>query len=100
MKIIKSTALFIVIASLSACSYGNKQNKTIDRGFDSKHLSQLTAGILVNPDGCDTWLIDDGVEGYWMNRLDKYGKPVCSGIAPPGTVVGAYKSGSTFPDPI
>ncbi len=100
MKIIKNVALVAAIASLSACGYGHKQDKTIDRGFDSKPLSQLKAGILVNPDGCDTWLIDDGVEGYWLNRLDKYGKPVCSGIVPPGTAVGPYKSGSAFPDPI
>lgn len=100
MKVIKSITLVVAIASLSACGYGHKQDKTVDRGFDSKHLSQLKAGILVNPDGCDTWLIDDGVEGYWMNRLDKYGKPVCSGIAPPGVAVGGYKSGSTVGDPI
>lgn len=97
MKIIKNAALVLAIASLSACGYGNKVDKTVDRGFDSKGLSQLKAGILINPDGCDTWLIDDGVEGYWMNRLDKYGKPVCSGRAAPGTVIGDFKRGS---DPI
>lgn len=100
MKTIKCIVLVAAVASLSACGLGHKQNKTIDRGFDSKHLSQLKAGILVNPDGCDTWLIDDGVEGYWMNRLDKYGKPVCSGIAPPGIAVGDYKAGSPFADTI
>lgn len=98
MNVIKGIALIAVAATLSAC--GTKADKTVDRGFDSKHLSQLVAGVLVTPDGCDTWLIDDGVEGYWMNRLDKYGKPVCSGVAPPGTAVGPYKSSSLFGDPI
>jgi len=33
-------------------------------------------------------------------RLDKYGKPVCSGIAPPSTAVGPFKSGSIIGDPV
>lgn len=78
---------------------GLPQDKTVDRGFDRKHLSQLQAGIWVDPNGCDHWIIDDGVEGYLSQRLDKYGKPVCSGVAPPNQTVGDFKGGSTFPDP-
>lgn len=77
-----------------------KDNKTYDRGIDRKHLSELKAGIWVDPNGCDHWLIDDGIEGYLSQRLDKYGKPVCSGIAPPSTLVGPAKAGSTIVDPI
>ena len=36
----------------------------------------------------DWTIIDDGVEGYLSQRLDKYGKPVCSGVAPPNTATG------------
>ena len=46
------------------------------------------------------WIIADGVEGYLSQRLDKYGKPVCSGAAPANTAIGPYKSGSSVPDPI
>jgi hypothetical protein len=103
MKIIKTIIALSLATSLGACEvggYGNKQDKTVDRGFDKKHLSQLVAGVWVDPNGCDHWIIDDGVEGYLSQRLDKYGKPVCSGVAPPSTATGPYKGGSAFPDSI
>lgn len=78
---------------------GYPSDKTYDRGTDKKHLSQLQAGIWVDPNGCDHWIIDDGVEGYLSARLDKFGKPVCSGVAPPTHTVGDFKGGSNIPDP-
>jgi len=99
MKSAKIIAVLCAALVLAACDVP-KQNKTVDRGFDSKHLSQLKAGVWIDPNGCDHWIIDDGVEGYLSARLDKYGKPVCSGIAPPNTATGAYKSGSPVSDPI
>ena len=67
-------------------------------GFvDAKHLSQLEAGIFVDPDGCHVWMIDDGAQGYWSRRRDpRSGLPVCTDIAPPGSVVGDIRSGSSF----
>lgn len=71
-------------------------NKGFDDSIDSKELTELRAGIWVDPNGCDHWIIDDGVEGYLSARLDsKTGKPVCSGIAPPTQTVGDFKGGST-----
>ena len=98
MKLIHSFAALMVVSVLGACD-APKQDKTVDNGIDGKHLSQLQAGIWVDPNGCDHWIIDDGVEGYLSLRLDRYGKPVCSGRAP-NTASGAFKSGSTIPDPI
>ncbi len=98
MKALKLTMLLAAGVALSAC--GNKVDKTVDRGIDSKHLSQLQAGIWVDPNGCDHWIIDDGAEGYLSQRLDPYGKPVCSGTAPPNTATGPFKSGSPVSDPI
>jgi len=95
----KATALVVAAALLAGC-VDNKTDKTVDRGIDSKHLSQLRAGIWVDPTGCDHWIIDDGAEGYLSQRLDKYGKPVCSGVAPPNTAIGPYKAGSDVFDPI
>jgi hypothetical protein len=99
MKIVNGIILLTVTGALSGC-LGEKIDKTVDRGFDSKDLSTLKAGIWVDPNGCDHWIIDDGVEGYLSQRLDKYGKPVCSGVAPPGVATGPFKKGSPFPDPI
>ncbi|MGR3793520.1 hypothetical protein [Vannielia sp. SX4] len=98
MNILKITALLAVAAGLSACS--EKIDKTVDRGFDSKDLTQLKAGVWIDPNGCDHWIIDDGVEGYLSQRLDKFGKPVCSGAGPSSTATGDFKRGSGFPDPI
>ena len=78
---------------------GFSSNKTLDPGVDAKHLSQLQAGIWVDPNGCDHWIIDDGVEGYLSQRLDRHGKPVCSGVALPTQTVGDFKGGSTVRDP-
>ncbi len=106
MKIVRGILILTGALGLAACEDGSLReigpDKTLDRGFDSKDLSQLEAGIWVDPNGCDHWIIDDGVEGYLSARLDKYGKPVCSGVAPPTQTVGDFKKGSTstFGDPI
>lgn len=99
MNSVKIAAGLCAALALTACDIP-KKNKTVDRGFDAKHLSQLKAGVWIDPNGCDHWIIDDGVEGYLSARLDKYGKPVCSGTAPPNTATGSYKVGSPVVDPI
>lgn len=86
--------------ALAACDASAKLDKTVDRGIDSKDLSELKAGIWIDPNGCDHWIIDDGIEGYLSQRLDKTGKPVCSGIAPPTYAVGPFKAGSSVQDPL
>jgi hypothetical protein len=96
MRLTRVLLITAATAGLAACQV--PEDKGRDRGIDAKHLSQLRAGIWVDPHGCDHWIIDDGVEGYMSARLDDYGKPVCSGIAPPGTAVGPFKEGSPIPD--
>ena len=44
MKIVNICAVLGAAVLVTGC-VGSKQNKTVDRGFDSKHLSQLQAGI-------------------------------------------------------
>ncbi|GGC20239.1 hypothetical protein GCM10011363_41110 [Marivita lacus] len=85
-------------AALAGCeSVGD--NKRVDRGFDSKPLSQLQAGIWIDPNGCDHWIIDDGVEGYLSPRLNRDGTPVCSGNAlERNTAIGDFKGGTAFGD--
>jgi hypothetical protein len=99
MNILKTTALVAFATVVAGCEdiqfLEQGPDKSVDRGIDKKHLSQLEAGIWVDPNGCDHWIIDDGVEGYLSARLDKYGKPVCSGVAEPTQTVGDFKGGST-----
>ena len=106
----KITALLVAGLSLSACAetlVGSHEGgscegveRLVDAGDDSKHLSQLVVGVWVDPNGCDHWIIDDGVEGYLSERLTPDGRPVCSGVAPPNTVIGLFCEGSDIPDPL
>lgn len=66
-----------------------------DYGIDASPLSTDNAAIAVDPDGCQHWLIDDGLEGRASNRLDPVsGLPVCSPAGRPGVVYGSYQSGN------
>lgn len=99
MKLFKAAALLGAAAGLSACS------ETFDKTFDqhvgdgqSQDLSRLTAGIWVDPQGCEHWIIDDGLEGYADLRRTPDGMPVCNSDLPRNTATGPFKSGSTFGD--
>ena len=85
-------------ALLAACE---KTDHGVDRGIDAGRLAEKVKwGIYVDPDGCDIWMADDGIEGYSVLRLDpKTGERVCSGVLPPGHAAG-HKRGSLIPDPI
>ncbi|WP_103258802.1 hypothetical protein [Tabrizicola aquatica] len=110
----KRLALLPVLAlGLSACAsgeffedvqrYGGPDSviaKAGDSGTDNEpSLVDGEAAIAYDPDGCQVWIIDDGVEGYSTPRFDpKTGLPVCDGKYPPGTVLGPYET-STAPGP-
>lgn len=64
-----------------------------DYGRDDSKLKDGEAAIAYDPDGCQVWIIDDGLEGYSTPRFDpKTGLPVCDGKYPPGTVIGVYET--------
>jgi hypothetical protein len=73
-----------------------------DAGFlDKGPLREGEAAIVYDPDGCQGWLIDDGIEGYSGRRFDPVtGLPICNNAYPPGTVLGTYqtKGGSVIND--
>jgi hypothetical protein len=67
--------------------------KASDSGTDDVGLVDGEAAIAYDPDGCQVWIIDDGVEGYSTPRVDpKTGLPVCDNKYPPGTVLGPYET--------
>ena len=105
MKLVKVMCLASAGFALAACEGGEGfieigPDTTVDRGINAHHLSTLVAGIWVDPNGCDHWIIDDGVEGYLSERLTPDGRPVCSGVAPPTSVVGPFQEGTFIPDPL
>lgn len=65
-----------------------------DSGVDQTPLSSAALpGVAYDPDGCQAWILDDGVEGYAGRRRDRTsGLPICNDIHPPGTVVRDYQT--------
>ena len=65
-----------------------------DRGIDTSRIPNQRAAIAYDPDGCQNWIIDDGVEGYSSPRFDPATgmANVCNNHFPPGAVVGNYQS--------
>ncbi len=57
---------------------------------------QLRATIWVDPDGCEHWVMDDGLEGFMSSHLDRNGKPVCRGAATTNSVCMTLDSAATF----
>jgi hypothetical protein len=102
----------VLAAGLSACASGEYFEdvkryhgpdsviaKGSDSGTDDVGLVDGEAAIAYDPDGCQVWIIDDGVEGYSTPRVDpKTGLPICDGAYPPGTVLGPYET-SNAPGP-
>lgn len=102
MRIVHLTGVLAFFA-LSACEGGGLvpatpgPNNIIasahDTGSDSSPLVNGRAAIAYDPDGCQGWIMDDGVEGYSGRRYDPVsGLPVCNGLYPPGTVLGDYRA--------
>jgi hypothetical protein len=64
-----------------------------DQGLDTGVLNNGRAAIAYDPDGCQNWIIDDGLEGYSSPRYDPVsGLPICNNQYPPGTVIRDYQS--------
>jgi len=94
MKPLGTAALIASVLVLGACTSGGGNGPRLiaigeDTGIDPGNLSQLEAGIYIDPDGCHIWMVDDGFEGYWSRRLDPVsGLPVCTPVAPANSVIG------------
>jgi len=58
--------------------------------------ANLRATIWVDPDGCEHWAIDDGIEGYMSQHLDLEGKPVCRALPMNAGVCKTFDSAALF----
>ena len=102
IKFASLPGLMAAALALSGCvsglgPYQQSPNTVIatayDTGRDSGVLGDGGAAIAYDPDGCQGWLIDDGIEGYSGRRFDPItGLPICNNLFPPGTVLGNYQS--------
>lgn len=103
MMTMKVPLIGLVMAfGLSACTDGLRTARGdgtdviatgVDKGYDTGALQNGRAAIVYDPDGCQNWMIDDGVEGYASPRYDPVsGLPICNNLYPPGTVLRDYQS--------
>jgi len=95
--------LMVAVLALSGCESGRIYSQGVDTvianaqdgGSDGGALNDGEAAIAYDPDGCQAWIIDDGLEGYSGRRYDPVsGLPVCNDLYPPGTVLGNYQTAS------
>lgn len=73
MKNVKLVVFGIAATLIAGCA----GDTTKDFGLDAGDLTAMRAGIWIDPNGCDHWIIDDGVEGYLTPRVRPTGVPVC-----------------------
>ncbi|QYK41432.1 MAG: hypothetical protein KF887_19055 [Paracoccaceae bacterium] len=102
MNIRFAPAALLGALALSACEggltpYVENPNTVIatarDTGRDNISLRNGGFAIAYDPDGCQNWIADDGVEGYSTPRYDPVsGLPVCNNHFPPGAVVKDYQT--------
>ncbi len=51
-------------------------------------MAEMIAGVWVDGNGCEHWIIDDGIEGYMSTRWGSDGKPYCPAGNMPYTTKG------------
>ena len=67
----------MALGVLAACERTGDNNAIVDGGIDGGFLRDGVANVWVDPDGCQHWYIDDGLEGYMTPRLNRDGTPKC-----------------------
>ena len=88
-------ALAVSVAAPVSAETGGFLTRIFKRENDVGNNGNLRATIWVDPDGCEHWVMDDGLEGYMSQHLDKHGKPVCRG-KPGGTLCRTLDSSTLF----
>lgn len=93
MGFTRSVMLVLVAGALVACERTGDNNDVTDGGLDGGFLRDGVANVWIDPDGCQHWYIDDGLEGYMTPRLNRDGRPKCQDTR--GQIM--LKDGSTIP---
>lgn len=96
-KAISAAALAVLtavgaVAPAMADSTGQKTPFISAQNSRTIQGEQYIPGIWVDPDGCEHWVMDDGVEGYMSPHVNRQGIPVCRR----GNVCGVMNSDQFF----
>lgn len=71
-----SRLLTLIAAGLSAVSF-SLASPRLALAQDNRLGERYIPTIWVDPDGCEHWVMDDGVEGYMTPHVTRDGIPVC-----------------------
>lgn len=77
MSFARSVMLVLVAGALTACERSGDNNDVTDGGVDGGFLRDGIANVWIDPDGCQHWYIDDGLEGFMTPRMNRDGTPKC-----------------------
>jgi outer membrane protein OmpA-like peptidoglycan-associated protein len=69
-KLIGAAATVLVILGLSGTDASAQRQRTIVG-------ERYVPTIWVDPDGCEHWVLDNGIEGYMTPNRTRDGRPVC-----------------------
>ena len=88
-KLIRFTARTGIVVTLALQGAAVSAQTASQQGRDK---GQYIPTIWVDPDGCEHWVMDDGVEGYMTPHTTRQGIPVCRR----GNVCGVMQSDQFF----
>ncbi|MDO6588874.1 hypothetical protein DS901_14215 [Loktanella sp. D2R18] len=79
---VRMLSIIAAATVLAGCEVSRDGSGITDGGYDGggaggRYLADGVANIWVDPDGCQHWYIDDGIEGYMSPRLNRDGTPRC-----------------------
>lgn len=77
MGVARFSMVVLAATSLVACERFGSSDEITDGGLDGGFLRDGFANVWVDPDGCQHWYLDDGLEGYMTPRLNRDGTPKC-----------------------
>lgn len=86
IRIAAGAALVATLALQGAAVSAQTQSQS------GRDKGQYIPTIWVDPDGCEHWVMDDGVEGYMSPHTNRQGIPVCHR----GNVCGVMQSDQFF----
>lgn len=87
MRISLTTVSAAIVALAVSGNVASAQSTT-----ETATGQRYVPGIWIDPDGCEHWTMDDGVEGYMTPHVTRQGIPVCRR----GNVCGVMNSDQLF----
>lgn len=77
IKVAAAGALALSTLAITTHSADAQNWSSSTKSQEGRDNGQYIPSIWVDPDGCEHWVMDDGVEGYMTPHVNRQGIPVC-----------------------